>query len=165
MLKNNNITSVCSLPRNRITKIVLFRLCMILFPPGRMWMLNKDGSKWKHIASAVENSKVVMMMVVVGMMLKLMRRRRSFRMRMRMIICWLWNFHENKSKLSFYIIPSLTKLFAVRGLVPLETDVEKCRLGNVCRVLEEPQQGGGPWKQQQQPQVIFVFVFVLVNHM
>merc|ERR1719342_1377875 len=30
---------------------------MIVFPPGRMWMLNKDGSKWKHIASAVENSK------------------------------------------------------------------------------------------------------------
>ena len=52
---------------------------MIVFPPGRMWMLNKDGSKWKHIASAVENSKVVMMMmmvVVVGM-LKLMKMRRS----------------------------------------------------------------------------------------
>jgi len=36
---------------------LVYRLCMILFPPGRMWMLNKDGSKWKHIASAVENSK------------------------------------------------------------------------------------------------------------
>ena len=31
---------------------------MIVFPPGRMWMLNKDGSKWKHVASAVENCKV-----------------------------------------------------------------------------------------------------------
>ena len=61
---------------------------MILFPPGRMWMLNKDGSKWKHIASAVENSKVeMMMMMVVVRMLKLMKMRRSFRMRMRMIIC------------------------------------------------------------------------------
>ena len=77
MLKN-----ACLLPRNRITKIVLFRLCMIVFPPGRMWMLNKDGSKWKHIASAVENSKVVMMMMmVVVRMLKLMK------MKMRMIIC------------------------------------------------------------------------------
>ena len=82
MLKN-----ACLLPRNRITKIVLFRLCMIVFPPGRMWMLNKDGSKWKHIASAVENSKVVMMMVVVGMMLKLMMRMRNLRIRMEMKIC------------------------------------------------------------------------------
>ena len=81
-------------PRNRITKIVLFRLCMIVFPPGRMWMLNKDGSKWKHIASAVENSKVVMMKMVVGRMLKLMRRRRNFKIRMEMKICWLWSFHE-----------------------------------------------------------------------
>ena len=60
---------------------------MIVFPPGRMWMLNKDGSKWKHIASAVENSKVEMMMMVMGRMLKLMRRRRNIRMRMWMIIC------------------------------------------------------------------------------
>ena len=60
---------------------------MIVFPPGRMWMLNKDGSKWKHIASAVENSKVVMMKMVVGRMLKLMRRRRNFKIRMEMKIC------------------------------------------------------------------------------
>ena len=31
---------------------------MILFPLGRVWMLNRDGSKWKHVKSAVENCKV-----------------------------------------------------------------------------------------------------------
>jgi len=36
---------------------LVYRLCMIVFPPGRMWMLNRDGSKWKHVASAVENCK------------------------------------------------------------------------------------------------------------
>ena len=31
---------------------------MIVFTPGRIWMLNRDGSKWKHVKSAVENCKV-----------------------------------------------------------------------------------------------------------
>ena len=30
---------------------------MIVFPPGRMWMLNKDGSMWKHVVNAVEKCK------------------------------------------------------------------------------------------------------------
>ena len=29
-----------------------------------MWMLNRDGSKWKHVASAVENCKVQKYLIV-----------------------------------------------------------------------------------------------------
>ena len=31
---------------------------MIVFPLGRMCMLNRDGSKWKHVVSTVKNCKV-----------------------------------------------------------------------------------------------------------
>jgi len=36
---------------------LIYRLCMIVFPLGRMCMLNRDGSKWKHVVSAVKNCK------------------------------------------------------------------------------------------------------------
>ena len=34
----------------------MFLMTMIIIMV--MWMLNRDGSKWKHVASAVENCKV-----------------------------------------------------------------------------------------------------------
>ena len=40
----------------------MFLMTMIIIMV--MWMLNRDGSKWKHVASAVENCKVQKYLVV-----------------------------------------------------------------------------------------------------
>ena len=40
----------------------MFLMTMIIIMV--MWMLNRDGSKWKHVASAVENCKVQKYLIV-----------------------------------------------------------------------------------------------------